>query len=190
MRKAGSGQAGRSGMSDEKAEESATRRTMARNALLLACLVFPVFQADAQTERGPISSTCFPDGSRCMQVALENPVGVEALDAGPSLQDRAASAWLMHAVAREARRLSGASRPRRRASSSLKWQEAAPEEEEGWIGRHPVAFGALVGLGAGFTIGFGAGDDGVFADFQASFNGIILGAVGAVVGAKIGSRWN
>jgi hypothetical protein len=52
-----------------------------------------------------------------------------------------------------------------------------------------VAFGALIGLAAGFTIGYAAGDDGIFYDFTAGFNGLVLGGVGAGVGAIIGSRW-
>ena len=62
-----------------------------------------------------------------------------------------------------------------------------PRHKRGWIGRHPVLFGTLVGFGGGFLIGSLAGDDGVFDDFTAEFNGLVLGGVGAGVGAVSGA---
>jgi hypothetical protein len=46
-------------------------------------------------------------------------------------------------------------------------------------------FGALVGFGSGFLIGYLPGDDGVFDDFDAEFNGLVLGGVGALAGAVV-----
>lgn len=55
-----------------------------------------------------------------------------------------------------------------------------------WRKKHPVGFWTLVGLGTGFTIGFAAGDDGFpFDDTVAWGNGIILGGIGAGVGALV-----
>ena len=56
-----------------------------------------------------------------------------------------------------------------------------------WIQRHPVLFGALVGYMAGFVIGYAPGDDAVFYDFTAEFNGFVLGGVGAAIGAVTGA---
>jgi hypothetical protein len=50
-----------------------------------------------------------------------------------------------------------------------------------------VLFGALVGFGGGFLIGYLPGDDGVFYDFTAEFNGLVLGGVGAGTGAAVGA---
>ena len=47
-------------------------------------------------------------------------------------------------------------------------------------------FGALVGCGGGFLIGFLPGDDAVLDDFDASFNGLVVGGVGALTGAVVG----
>jgi hypothetical protein len=63
-------------------------------------------------------------------------------------------------------------------------QSRAPKRS--WIGRHPALFGALVGFGGGFLIGFLPGDDAVFDDSDASFNGLVLGGVGALTGAIVG----
>ena len=58
-------------------------------------------------------------------------------------------------------------------------------QQRGWAQRHPRLLGALVGFGAGFLIGFLPGDDGVLDDFDASFNGLVIGGVGALTGAVI-----
>lgn len=65
--------------------------------------------------------------------------------------------------------------------------EAKTEEKrKGWIKRHPVVFGTIVGFGSGFLIGYAAGDDGIFYDFTAGASGIILGGMGAGAGALVG----
>jgi hypothetical protein len=61
-----------------------------------------------------------------------------------------------------------------------------PASRGSWIARHPVLFGSLVGFGAGFLIGYLPGDDGVFYDFTAEFNGMVLGGAGAGAGALVG----
>lgn len=63
-------------------------------------------------------------------------------------------------------------------------QPRAPKQS--WIGRHPALFAALVGFGGGFLIGFLPGDDAVFDDSPASFNGLMVGGVGALAGAIVG----
>ena len=60
-----------------------------------------------------------------------------------------------------------------------------PVQKHNWIKRHRAAFGALVGFGSGFLIGYLPGDDGVFDDFTAEFNGLVLGGVGALAGAVV-----
>jgi hypothetical protein len=50
-----------------------------------------------------------------------------------------------------------------------------------------VLFGALVGFGSGFLVGYLSGDDGVFDDQNAAFSGWVLGGVGAGAGALIGA---
>lgn len=54
-----------------------------------------------------------------------------------------------------------------------------------WVQRHPVWTGAIVGFGAGFLIGYLPGDDAVFDDFTAGFNGHVVGGIGAGAGASI-----
>ena len=70
-------------------------------------------------------------------------------------------------------------------SGYARQQNAA--RKRGWIARHPVLFGALAGFGTGFLIGYAAGDDGVFYDFTAGFNGVLLGGIGAGAGAAVGA---
>lgn len=64
---------------------------------------------------------------------------------------------------------------------------AQPQRPETWIRRHPACVGSLIGFVAGFAIGYLPGDDGVFYDFDASFNGLVIGGVGAAVGAIAGA---
>lgn len=85
------------------------------------------------------------------------------------------------AASREAHRL--ATLPR---SGSAPRAQAATRGERNWIARHPMLFGAIVGFGAGFAIGYGAGDDGVFDDFTAGSNGLFLGGIGCGIGAGVG----
>jgi hypothetical protein len=54
-----------------------------------------------------------------------------------------------------------------------------------WVQRHPVLTGAMVGFGSGFLIGYLPGDDAVFDDFVAGFNGTVVGGIGAGAGASI-----
>lgn len=68
----------------------------------------------------------------------------------------------------------------------LQSTQAAPSERRAWIARHPVLVGALVGFGSGFLVGCASGDDGVFDDFTAEFNGWMMGGIGAGAGALVG----
>ena len=61
-----------------------------------------------------------------------------------------------------------------------------PGSGRSWIGRHPAWFGSIVGFVTGFFIGYLPGDDGVFYDFDASFNGLVIGGLGAGIGAVVG----
>jgi hypothetical protein len=56
-----------------------------------------------------------------------------------------------------------------------------------WIRRHPKPTGAIIGFTAGFLIGYLPGDDAVFYDFTAEFNGLVLGGIGAGVGTVVGA---
>ena len=98
------------------------------------------------------------------------------------LPDAPAGRWLIRAVIPEvaSMNLSEFSSD----SSLLRLQQPRPQKRS-WIGRHPVLFGTLVGFGAGFLIGYLPGDDGVFDDFVAEFNGLVLGGVGAGAGALV-----
>ena len=58
-------------------------------------------------------------------------------------------------------------------------------EDERWRSRHPIAFGSLVGLGAGFGIGLFIGISGD--DTPAMGAALLFGAIGAGIGAFIGS---
>ncbi len=62
----------------------------------------------------------------------------------------------------------------------------AASAKRNWIQRHPALFGALVGFGGGFLIGYLPGDDAVFDDFTAEFNGAVIGGIGALAGAIVG----
>jgi hypothetical protein len=65
-------------------------------------------------------------------------------------------------------------------------QQQPKQQERGWMGRHPVLFGTMVGFGAGFLIGYVPGRDGTCPDFDASECGWIVGGVGAGAGAIAG----
>ena len=91
--------------------------------------------------------------------------------------------WVQTAVEKESARLILTFSTR---SPSLRALQQ-PRQERGWIARHPVLFGTLIGFGGGFLIGYLPGDDGVFDDFTAEFNGLVLGGVGAGVGAVSGA---
>ena len=66
-------------------------------------------------------------------------------------------------------------------------QQPVSQRKRSWIGRHPVLFGALAGFVGGFLIGYLPGDDAVFEDFDAEFNGWVLGGAGAGAGALAGA---
>ncbi len=66
-------------------------------------------------------------------------------------------------------------------------QQQGAERKRGWIARHPALFGALVGFGGGFLIGYASGEDGIIYDYSALGNGVILGGVGAGAGAAVGA---
>jgi hypothetical protein len=90
---------------------------------------------------------------------------------------------LAEAAAREVRRS-------RLLPASLPVVAPAPQAgqpKRSWMGRHPTVAGTLIGLGAGFLIGWVPGDDGVFDDFVAEFNGIVVGGIGAGAGAAVGA---
>ena len=55
----------------------------------------------------------------------------------------------------------------------------------GWVRRHPIATAAIIGGGSGFLIGYLPGDDGVFYDYTAGFNGLVIGGIGAGAGASL-----
>jgi len=91
---------------------------------------------------------------------------------------------LQRAVASDATRVT-LSRSSPRLSSH--WSLQQTKHGRSRIGRHPVLFGMLVGFGTGFLVGYLPGDDGVFDDFTAGFNGWVLGGVGAAAGAGVGA---
>ena len=95
-----------------------------------------------------------------------------------------AAGWLKRAASRELARLNLAAAS---TDSALLQVQQPGQRKRSWIGRHPVLFGTLVGFGGGFLIGYLPGDDGVFDDFVASFNGLVLGGVGAGTGALVGA---
>ncbi len=88
------------------------------------------------------------------------------------------------AIAREVARLTRTG-PAWRLANPL-GQAPTAKPKRGWVRRHPVLVGALVGFGSGFLIGYLPGDDGVFDDFTAGFNGAVSGGVGAGAGALVG----
>jgi hypothetical protein len=54
-----------------------------------------------------------------------------------------------------------------------------------WFKRHPVWTAAIVGAASGFLVGYLPGDDAVFDDFTAGFNGTVMAGVGAAGGASV-----
>jgi hypothetical protein len=94
---------------------------------------------------------------------------------------------LQRAVAREAARAELV--PSRASSPPRVFQQQA-SHQEGFVRRHPKLFGTLVGFGGGFLVGFLPGDDGVFDDYVAEFNGLVVGGIGAGVGAIVGGLFD
>jgi hypothetical protein len=76
------------------------------------------------------------------------------------------------------------------ARSAFQTVQTSTPQKRRWISRHPALFGALVGFGGGYLIGYLPGDDGVLDDFVAEFNGAVIGAVGALAGAIVGEVVN
>ena len=93
------------------------------------------------------------------------------------------SAWSERADYRQGPRLT---RFAPEGNAAARERQKPEPQKRNWIGRHPVLFGTMVGFGTGFLIGYLPGDDGVFDDFTAEFNGLVLGAAGAGVGAVVG----
>ena len=108
-------------------------------------------------------------------------VAIENTDPAPTSM---APGWLERATDGRVPRLA---RSTAFADSALRDVQQPGPQKRSWIERHPVLFGALVGFGGGFLIGYGAGDDGVFDDFTAGFNGAVLGGIGAGTGAAVGA---
>jgi hypothetical protein len=107
---------------------------------------------------------------------------VAALLIGAGTTHAQTSGWVERSIDREVSRLT---RSRSDFVFSAVQQQPGPQKRN-WIRRHPALFGAMVGFGGGFLIGYLPGDDAVFDDFVASFNGLVLGGVGALAGAVVG----
>ena len=63
--------------------------------------------------------------------------------------------------------------------------------EKGWIARHPVLFGTIVGFGAGFAVGYATGNDAARGDPSSDYltpeeKGLLFGGIGAGIGALVG----
>jgi hypothetical protein len=74
---------------------------------------------------------------------------------------------------------------------------SGPARGHSWVARHPVLLGALVGLGAGFTIGaatcrYPGGEGSSCSDYTFPGNarllgGLTIGGLGAGIGAGVGA---
>lgn len=120
------------------------------------------------------------DAGRCRRKASRAPLCASDLTVKNSCEVLPTSVGFTIEISRHVRATNPAGSPffnLRQQTSSL---------NRSFIKRHPVLVGALLGFGVGFTIGIASGDDGVFNDFTAGFNGLVLGAIGAGVGASIG----
>jgi hypothetical protein len=85
-----------------------------------------------------------------------------------------------HSIARAAPQIAA------RKASTARHAKPQDKSKRNWIQRHPACFGSALGFVAGFLIGFLPGDDAIFYDFDAAFNGALLGGTGAGAGAVIG----
>ena len=81
----------------------------------------------------------------------------------------------------------GIERAASREASWFRVTQVSTQPQRSWAARHPVLLGALIGFGSGFLIGYLPGDDGVFDDFTAGFNGWVMGGIGAGAGAAVGA---
>ena len=72
-------------------------------------------------------------------------------------------------------------------STSLRGQQPG-QRQRSWLGRHPVLFGTLVGFGSGFLVAY-AGDQPnkglLFDDADVEANALVLGGLGAGIGALV-----
>ncbi len=93
------------------------------------------------------------------------------------------SGSLARSIAAQIDRLNKPTPPARRPMGLV---QQTSSRHRNWVQRHPVLFGTLVGFGTGFLIGYLPGDDAVFEDFTAEFNGLVLGGIGAGAGALAG----
>ena len=95
-----------------------------------------------------------------------------------------AAGWLKRAASRELARLNLAAAS---TDSALLRVQQPGQRSRSWIGRHPVLFGTLVGLGGGYLVGVVAGEDGIFDDFTAGENGLFVAGIGAGAGGIVGA---
>ena len=116
--------------------------------------------------------------------AQTTPEVVVAIEQTAPVTARMAPGWLERAAERNVPRLI---RSMAVADSAFRVVQQPSQRKRSWIGRHPVLFGTLVGFGGGFLTGYAAGDDGIFDDYVASFNGLVMGGIGAGTGAALGA---
>lgn len=121
-------------------------------------------------------------------VAGAMPVRAADLDLvsiGPAMTQAASPGPIAKAVEAWARRWAEGSHGE--ASSAGQAEQAG---ERGWIGRHPVLFGALVGAGAGAVIGYSLGRDcsgrGTGSCSSREGAALVGGAIFAGAGAVVG----
>lgn len=127
--------------------------------LLVALLAHPALAAD--------SAHVTPDGSVPTRSAVASSPGALTLS-----------------VAHEASHLA------RVTASAPTTTQPAPQQtkKKGWIGRHPVLFGALVGFGAGCVLGASrvGGSQDTFFNALDEFACPVVGGMGAGAGSVIG----
>lgn len=158
----------------EKTAMLSSERRWLTGLLAAAVTLLPV---SAQAQRAVRSfDESIPEVLFALSEPLTEPAGLRATTM--------ARGWLQRAADREVARLT---RSTAFADSALRPPQQSGAQKRSWIGRHPALFGALVGFGGGFLIGYLPGDDGVFDDFTAGFNGLVLGGVGAGTGAVAGA---
>ncbi len=164
------------------------RFVLCRSVLLVAALLvqFPVHLsaedslASADVARGPSQSGIAQTRVVALDRTRQDSITGTRLRLPPTTEG-----WLRIAVADEAAR-QRASRVFAKSVFQPPQQQGA-ERKRGWIARHPALFGALVGFGGGYLIGYKSGDDGIIDDMTAGANGLILGGIGAGVGAAVGA---
>lgn len=136
--------------------------------------------ASADVASGPSQSGITQTLAVALDSAREDSIAGASLPLAPTTEG-----WLRKVVASEV--------ARQRASRVFAKPVFQPPQQQGaarkpgWIKRHPALFGALVGFGGGYLIGYASGDDGIFYDLSAVGNGLFLGGIGAGVGAAVGA---